>query len=108
LHVPILDHPIYNQALGSGADYRRQRTNPGRLESNEDNHCLQKRRFAQRIPANDAGNLRVEIQIEPLEAAKVSYGKITEHLRKRTTNEHAWTRKQTETIEPQMNTDLRR
>jgi hypothetical protein len=80
LHVPIADHPIDNQALGSGTDYRRQRVSPGRLEPGEDNHCLQKRRFAQRVPANDAGSLRVEIQIEPREAAKVSYGKITQHL----------------------------
>jgi hypothetical protein len=83
--MPIVDHPVYNQALGSGTDDWRQRISPGRLESSEDDNCLQKRRFAQRILPNDTGNLRMKIQIEAAETAKVSYGKIAQH-EIRTTN----------------------
>jgi hypothetical protein len=82
LHVPIVDHPIDNQAFGSGTDNWRQRIRPGRLESSEDNDCFQKRRFAQRIRANDAGSLGIEFQLESRETAKVPYGKITKHLGK--------------------------
>jgi hypothetical protein len=79
LHVPIVDHPIHNQAFGSGTYYRRQRISPGGLKPGKDNHRLQKGCFAQRVPPNDARNLRVEIQIEPRETAKVPDGKITQH-----------------------------
>jgi hypothetical protein len=90
LHVPTVDHPIGNQSFGSGTDNWRQRIRPGRQESSEDNDCLQKRRFAQGIPANDTGNLGIELQLESRETAKVPYGKITKHLEKgprRDTNE---------------------
>jgi hypothetical protein len=79
LQVPIVYHPIDDQSLCSGTDNWRQRIRSGRLESSEDNHCLQKRRFAERIRANDAGNLRIEIQLESRETAKVPYGKMTKH-----------------------------
>src|ERR1700757_2606705 len=78
--MPIVHHPIDDQSFRSGTDNWRQRIRSGRLESSEDHDCLQKRRFAQRVRANDAGNLRIELQLESRETAKVPYGKITKHL----------------------------
>jgi hypothetical protein len=82
--VPLVHHPINNQSFRSGTDNWRQRIRSGRLESSEDNGCLQKRRFAHRIRANDAGNLRIELQLKSRETAKIPYGKITKHLKKGT------------------------